>query len=104
MALISEALCILVEFSSEQLNEPTNGLATSAVMATSFSQFCQRVAKRGIAIVSYPPVRPSVTLLICGLSWVTSKVIEWIISFGSIIFGVLTSADLVQRTHPKIPV
>jgi len=52
-----------------------------------------RSAKRGIAIVSRPSVRLSVTLMYRGrISWVSSKVITRVISLVSSLLGAATSA------------
>ena len=54
-----------------------------------------RSAKRGIAIVSRPSVRPSVTLMYPGhgpVGWISSKLITRVISLGSSLLGAATSA------------
>ena len=63
-----------------------------------------RSAKRGIAIVSRPSVRPSVRLSVTLMypghkSWTSSKVITRIISLGSSLLGAATTAICHHLDH-----
>jgi len=94
------------EFAQNALNDVQSctKLHSSNLMLLSLLLRDARSAKRGIAIVGRPSVRPSVCLSVCDVgvpwaySWVTSKVIARIISCGS---SMPQHPQCSQRQHPQ---